>query len=154
MAPSWAEVVGRGGVLPPAGTSNSSLPPAGHSPSPTFALLLNLYRKCKRERRWARLTLETLEGEEELHFCCRGISSSAAATESSAPATRRQGRKRPPKERSREKERRRREQQAERRREGAATGDAALGAAQLASATLQRPYHRQLHLQLPLLQQP
>jgi hypothetical protein len=55
MAPSWAEVVGRGGVLPPAGTSNSSPPPAGHSLSPTFALLLNLYRKCKRkgfDSRW------------------------------------------------------------------------------------------------------
>jgi hypothetical protein len=136
MAPSWAEVVRRGGVLPPAGTASNSYPPAaGHRPSPPFATLLNLYRRCKRERRWACLTLETVEGEEELNFCWRGISSSAAATVSSAPATRRRGRKRPPNERRREKERRRREQQAVRRREGAAAGAEAPGAAQLAAAT-------------------
>jgi hypothetical protein len=137
MAASWAEVVERGGVLPSAGmASNSSPPAAGHSPSPPpFSTLLNLYRRCKRERRWARLTLETVEGEEELNFCCIGISSSAAATVSSAPATRRRGKKRAPNERRREKETRRREQQAERRREGAAAGAAAPGAAQLTAAT-------------------
>jgi len=137
MAPSWAEVVGRGGILPPAGRTNSSPPPAGHCHSPTLVHLLKLYRGCKMEGRWARLTLETFEGEEELSFCCRSSSTSAAATvsPSNVTGTRRRGRKRPPNEKRREKERRRRKQQLEKKREGASAGAASPGAAQLAAAT-------------------
>jgi hypothetical protein len=151
MAPSWAEVVGRGGVLPPAGRTNSSPPPAGHCPSPTLVHLLKLYRGCKMEGRWARLTLETFEGEEELSFCCRSSSTSAAATvsPSNVTGTRRRGRKRPPNEKRR------------RRREGDASSswrriekEHQLELLLTEQPNLQQPHLQQRHVQQLRWQQP
>jgi hypothetical protein len=113
MAPSWAEVVGRGGVQPPVGSTNCSPPPASdrHCSSHLFASLLNLYRGCVQERRWALLTLEMCDGEEQFNFCCGSKQATAAATapSSAAATSRRRRRKRPPNEKRREKERKRRE---------------------------------------------
>ena len=109
MAPSWAEVVGKGGVQPPVGSTNSS-PPDRHCSSHPFATLLNLYRGCVQERRWALLTLETCDGEEQFNFCCSSKQATAAATapSSAAATSRRRRRKRPPNEKRRQKERKRR----------------------------------------------
>ena len=112
-SPSWAEMVRRG--RHPQSVNSPPPAPAGHHPSPPFAHLLNLYRRCVAEGRWARFTLETKYGEEEFSFTCSGRS--AAATPSpSAPSTQKRCRKRPPNQRRREKERRRQEVQKENRR--------------------------------------
>jgi len=122
-----------------AGQTEGSPPysPASHCPSQPFTHLLNLYRGCVAERRWARFTLETLDGEEELSFCCRSIpaSASAAATSPMAPTARRHCRKRKPNEKRREKARRRRDAWKEKRRGGGAASGAAkkAGAAELAA---------------------
>ena len=110
MPPSWAEVVGKGGVQPPVGSTNSS-PPDRHCSSHPFATLLNLYRGCVQERRWALLTLETCNGEEQFNFCCSSKQATAAATapSSAAATSRRRTRKRPPNEKRRQKERKRRQ---------------------------------------------
>jgi hypothetical protein len=107
MAPSWADVAGGKGVLP--NSTNSSPTTSRYSPSSPFTHLLQLYRGCVQERRWARFTLETCKGEEQLTFCCSGSHLSAAVPPSSsaAPTTGRRGRKRRPNERRREKERKR-----------------------------------------------
>jgi hypothetical protein len=63
------------------------------------------------ERRWALLTLETCDGEEQYNFCCSSKKATAVATAPSSVAatSRRRTRKRPPSEKRREKERKRRE---------------------------------------------
>jgi hypothetical protein len=115
MAPSWAEVAGRGGVQPPVGSNhtNSSPPsaPARQRPSHPFDTLLKLYEGCVQERRWARLTLETCDGDEQFNFCCSGSQAGTApSTVSSSARKRRANKKR------REKERKRRDVWKEKRR--------------------------------------
>ena len=122
MGPTWAEVAGRGGVQPPVGHTHSNSPPppapARQQPSHPFDTLLKLYRGCVQESRWARLTLETCDGEEQLNFCCssRHATAAGAAFSSVAPTACRRVRKRPPNERRREKERKRQEVRKEKRR--------------------------------------
>ena len=138
-SPSWAEMVRRG-IHP---QSRSTLPPppapAGHHPSHPFAHLLNLYRGCVAEGRWARFTLETRCGEEEFSFTCSGRPAAAAAGPiPAAPTTRRHVRKRPPNQRRREKERRRQEVRKEKRTadHAAALSEAAGAAAALPAAAV------------------
>ncbi len=88
--------------------------PAEHHPSPPFAHLLNIYRRCVAEGRLACFTLETKYGEEELSFTCNGRPA-AAAPSPSAPSTQKRCRKRPPNQRRREKERRTQDVQRENR---------------------------------------
>ncbi len=158
--PSWAEMVRRG--MNP-GQSGSTPPPhptpAVQHLSPPFDQLLNLYKSCVAEGRWARFTLETRHGEEEFSFNCSGRAAAPTALSPACPKTRRRARKCPPNERRREKERRRQEQKKEKRRaacklaaaapsatttgasatgaaatEAAATGAAATGAAATGAA--------------------
>ena len=133
-SPSWAEMVRRG--RHPQSVNSPPPAPAEHHPSPPFAHLLNLYRRCVAEGRWARFTLETKYCEEEFSFTCSGRS--AAATPSpSAPSTQKRCRKRPPNQRRREKERRRQEVQKENRRAAhVAALSAAAGLATASSAAI------------------
>jgi hypothetical protein len=110
--------------------------PAGHNPSPPFAHLLNLYRICVAEGRWARFSLETKYVEEELSFTCSGRPA-AAAPSPSAPSTQKHCRKCPPNQRRREKERRRQEVRKENRRHAhVAALPAAAGLATTSSAAI------------------
>ncbi len=110
MAPSWAEVAGRGGVQPPVRSTNSSPPPASDRQRlyHPFDTLLKLYWGCVQERRWARLILETCDGDEKFNFCCSGSQAGTASSTVSSSA-RRHARKRQTNEKRREKERKRRD---------------------------------------------
>ncbi len=83
-----------------------SAPAVQHS-SPPFYQLLKLYKSCVVEGRWARFTLETMDGEEEFSFNCSNRSAAATALSPATPTVCRHARKRPPNKRRREKERRR-----------------------------------------------
>ena len=92
------------GVQPPVGVTVNSAPPlpapARPCPSPKLAQLLALYRECLADGTWARVILETRDGEEELSFCCSSLY--RAAPSSAAPTTtRKQGKQRPANERRR-----------------------------------------------------
>ena len=155
--PSWAEMVRRGMNPGQRGSTPPPPPaPAVQHHSPPFDQLLNLYKSCVAEGRWARFTLETRHGEEEFSFNCSGRAAAATALSPACPRTGRRARKRPPNERRREKERRRQEEKKEKRRaacnlaaaapSAATTGAAATGAA----AKEQQPRKQQPRKQQPL----
>jgi hypothetical protein len=121
MAPSWADVAGKGVRQPHTTPGSPSFNPV--------ARILAVYRACVAEGLWVRVQLESREGEEEISLCCRSSPTAALTTP-------RRARKRPANERRREKQSQRREVWASRRKNGPSVHQAAAGAACSAANTL------------------